>query len=148
MLSACLVIGICQASKCIGGIIRDRKLVLKNCLRDLTKSGGMPSSHSAFVSALTFSIGYQKGFTSEIFALSAVFTSIVIHDAVRVRGAVGRLEQTLNRLIVNENRDIPQLPEDLGHTELETLVGVIFGSVGGLLFTLLLNNLILRFFTE
>ena len=35
-------------------------------------SGGMPSSHSSFVMALTMSIGFTQGFDSGAFAISAV----------------------------------------------------------------------------
>ena len=34
-------------------------------------SGGMPSSHSSFVMALTMSIGFTQGFDSVVFAISA-----------------------------------------------------------------------------
>lgn len=53
-------------------------------------TGGMPSSHSAVVSAMAVAMGLEYGFNSPFFALSMLFAFIVMHDAVKVRSAVGK----------------------------------------------------------
>lgn len=48
-------------------------------------SGGMPSSHSSFVTCLAMLVGFDKGFASTEFAMTAVFAIIVMYDASGVR---------------------------------------------------------------
>ncbi|MDR1559829.1 MAG: divergent PAP2 family protein, partial [Clostridiales bacterium] len=64
----------------------------------IVSSGGMPSSHSSFVTAMTTSIGFKEGFNSSIFALSAVFSLVVMYDAAGVRRAAGRQATAINML--------------------------------------------------
>ena len=45
--------------------------------KQLVGSGGMPSSHSATVTALAVAVGLQEGFASSLFATAAVFASVV-----------------------------------------------------------------------
>ena len=54
-------------------------------LTDAFQSGGMPSSHSAFMVALTTVIGLNEGFDSAIFGLSLAITAIVMYDARELR---------------------------------------------------------------
>ena len=53
-------------------------------------SGGFPSSHSSTVTALSLSIGIQEGFDSAIFAVTTIFSFIVMYDATGVRRETGR----------------------------------------------------------
>ncbi len=98
----------------------------------LVSAGGMPSAHSALVTALAVSVGLRSGFGSELFAVVAVFGAIVIFDALRLRGAVGEHARLLNRLLALH----PQLPapaplqEAIGHTPAEIAAGIVVG--GGL----------------
>jgi hypothetical protein len=43
----------------------------------LIGSGGMPSSHSATVTALAVAIGFQDGFSCSLFATATIFASVV-----------------------------------------------------------------------
>src|SRR5690625_349905 len=52
-------------------------------------TGSMPSSHSAAVSALTTSIGIIEGISSPIFAVSFVFSIIIMFDSTGIRSEVG-----------------------------------------------------------
>lgn len=52
---------------------RDRRWDLKQ----LVGSGGMPSSHSATVTALAAAIGLQEGFGGSMFAISLVIACVV-----------------------------------------------------------------------
>ena len=93
-------------------------------------AGGLPSSHSAMVTALATALGYQHGFDSGLFAIAAVFALIVLYDAMGIRHAVGQQGHFLNRL-QEEGAVLPRrperLPELVGHTFWEVLVGVLWG---------------------
>ncbi len=74
-------------------------------------SGGMPSSHSSFVMALTTSIGQIYGYDSAYFAISMVFSFIVMYDAANVRLEAGRQAAVIN--LIFEVLDNPDLyPEE------------------------------------
>jgi uncharacterized protein len=45
--------------------------------RQLLASGGMPSSHSATVTALAVAVGVQEGFRSATFATALIFAFVV-----------------------------------------------------------------------
>lgn len=97
----------------------------------IVSSGGMPSSHSALVTALAFSIGFTEGFSSTIFALSFVIGLIVMYDASGVRRAAGKQAEVLNIFIKNfEKYGIKidfKLKELLGHSPIEVLMGALLG---------------------
>lgn len=102
-------------------------------------SGGMPSSHSAFVTALAVVIGAQYGLGSVTFALAAAFGLVVMYDACGVRRAVGEQAKVLNNIIValKENSTIGSekaLKEILGHSPFQVVMGCILGVVIGLMF--------------
>lgn len=96
-------------------------------------SGGMPSSHAAFVSSLSTLIGLRYGFDSDLFAIVTVFSLIIIYDAGGVRRAVGIQANILNRLINHLEQGKTLLKEDLkeliGHTPIEVLAGVLLGII-------------------
>lgn len=101
---------------------------------DLVVTGGMPSSHSAFVTSLATSIYLQEG-ASTAFAVSLVLAFIVLRDAFGVRRTVGEegrlISEILKRLKLNTDTHIA-----LGHTPLQVLVGALMGGVvaGGVYF--------------
>ncbi len=102
-------------------------------------ASGMPSAHSAFVTALATSIGVKHGVQSDIFAVSAVFAAIVVYDSFRLRGQVQRHAEVLNQLLKPRldvsaqpvhgkatNRTV-RLSEHVGHTVPEIIAGVAWG---------------------
>ncbi|HPT82449.1 MAG TPA: divergent PAP2 family protein [Limnochordia bacterium] len=98
--------------------------------RRLVEPGGMPSSHSAFVTSLATGIGLTEGFDSTIFALAAVFALIVMYDAAGVRRAAGKQARVLNAIIEDLNRrelHPERLRELLGHTPVEVVAGALLG---------------------
>lgn len=103
------------------------------------ETGGMPSSHSATVSALAVAVGLEEGFGSSLFAVAAVLALIVMYDATGIRRAAGLHAQLLNQLVqelqrVLEKGPAPEpLKELLGHTYLEVLVGALLGAFVALL---------------
>lgn len=101
----------------------------------LFQAGGMPSSHSAMVSATSLSIGMIFGFDTPIFAMSAVFAGIVIYDATGVRRESGKQAVLINSIIeeLTKGKIPPQekLKEVLGHTPGEAILGTVLGlSIG------------------
>lgn len=104
-----------------------------------TASGGMPSSHTAFVIAATTMIGKAEGVESSIFALAVVLSIVVMYDAMNVRRAVGHMGQTLNQIINKINKagklDVENVKEILGHSPLQVFAGLVLGLVVGMLFS-------------
>ncbi|ONI38820.1 hypothetical protein AN639_06975 [Candidatus Epulonipiscium fishelsonii] len=105
----------------------------------LTSAGGMPSSHSSFTMALAVGVGQVYGYDSALFAISAVFSFVVMYDATNVRLEAGKQAQVLNRLVENiqfNNNFIfkfdIKLKELLGHTPLQVLAGAILGIIVGI----------------
>ena len=99
------------------------------------QAGGMPSSHSAMVSATALSIGLIMGFDTAVFAVAAIFAMIVIYDATGVRRESGRQAVLINSIIeeFSKGKIPPQekLKEVLGHTPGEAILGTLLGlSIG------------------
>ena len=102
-------------------------------LRYFVTSGGMPSAHSAIVSALATSVAMVEGLTSVAFGISVMLALIVMYDAAGVRRSVGKQAIVLNRVVkeLRERRPIAELEynlrEFIGHTPFQVLVGAILG---------------------
>src|SRR5574339_579997 len=99
----------------------------------LLTTGGMPSSHSALVTATTLAIGLYFGFDNPTFALGVVITMVVTYDAAGVRQQAGIHAQRINVLFEELLRGHPIIEKDLrevlGHTPLEVVGGIILGIV-------------------
>ena len=97
----------------------------------LSSAGGMPSAHSALVSALSVAVGLTDGFDSPEAMIAVGFATITIADAVSIRRAAGEQAALLNRIVEHLNKTAPfeaeRLRERLGHRRREALVGVLFG---------------------
>ena len=93
--------------------------------------GGMPSGHSATVTAIAVSCGMELGFDSPIFAVACFMAIIVMHDAMGVRRETGKQSQVLNHLVevVYAKNLTPEekLKEFVGHTPLQVFFGFILG---------------------
>lgn len=135
---------IAQFYKVITSIITDKKLNISR----LWDTGGMPSSHSSTVSCLTTCIALKYGIKSDIFAITIIFSSIVMYDAAGIRRAAGKQAGVLNNfiekitLLIGEKKyeqyfgeKTEKLKELLGHTPTEVLVGIILGILVGICFT-------------
>ncbi len=91
-------------------------------------TGGMPSAHTAFVSALTVSLGLHHGFASEFFTVAFVFSVIMVYDLVRVRGAVHAHSRILGMLLEQvQLRQKIVLPHLVSHSMPEIIVGLVVG---------------------
>jgi acid phosphatase family membrane protein YuiD len=97
----------------------------------VTSTGGMPSSHSATVSALALAVGLFDGFTSAGFAISMVLAGVVLHDAVTIRRQAGmqaaRINIIFDNLLAGHALTEKDLKEVLGHTPFEVAAGVGIG---------------------
>ena len=121
---------IAQTLKVIFVLIKYKKFDVKR----FVGSGGMPSSHSSTVCALTVAIGITNGFGSDIFALATVLSLVVMYDAAGVRRAAGQQAKILNKIIDDWKKASPaetekKLKELLGHTPFEVIAGAVLGVV-------------------
>ena len=96
-------------------------------------AGGMPSSHSAIVSAAALGIGLIEGFDAPLFGLSIVIAMVVIYDATGVRRQAGLQAHKINYLFEELLSGHPiseeTLKELLGHTPLQAFGGILLGIV-------------------
>lgn len=99
----------------------------------LFRAGGMPSSHSAMVSAAALSIGLYMGFDQPIFAIASILAMIVIYDATGIRRETGRQAVLINTMIEDLAKgklaQVDRLKEVLGHTPGEAVLGTLLGLV-------------------
>ncbi len=119
---------IAQALKVIFVLIKDKKLDFYR----LIGSGGMPSSHSAFVVSLATGVGLTDGISGVGFAIAFVLAFVVMYDAAGVRRAAGQQAKILNRIVEEWETDDfekkgKKLKELLGHTPLEVFAGAVLG---------------------
>ena len=99
--------------------------------------GGMPSAHSASVSALAISTCRMCGFTSTEFAIAFMLACIVMYDATSVRRQAGEHAKAINIVVDKvdslekdddeEDLNIKELKEVLGHTPFEVMAGSLLG---------------------
>ncbi len=101
-------------------------------------AGGMPSSHTAIVTSITTMVGRSQGLNSVIFAVSLIFSLVVMYDACGVRRQAGKQARILNDIVNTPGLTTVQvrekLVEALGHTPLQVIIGAIVGFVAGMLF--------------
>ncbi|MBU1164045.1 divergent PAP2 family protein [Patescibacteria group bacterium] len=107
--------------------------------------GGMPSSHTAIVTSLTTVVALVEGLSSAVFAVAAIFSFIIIRDAFTFRKHLEDKSRIVNQLVKklpeSEQKKYPTLPNDLGHTVSEVIVGIVWGFS----LTVLLNWLITNY---
>ncbi len=130
LAAAFLTMALCQLFKFIKASLRAKRILWAN----LFHTGGMPSSHSAFTSALMVSVGMMSGFDSDAFALAAVFGAIVMYDAWRLRGAVQKQGEALLELMRASNPAV-EAPfiKNIGHSLSEIASGLAVGAASALL---------------
>lgn len=124
-----------QIFKFLADAVKNKKINF----RRLVETGGMPSSHSATVTSLMTAIGMAEGLASPLFAVSFVFSIIVMYDAAGVRRAAGKQASILNQLINSNQVHVDtnvKLKELLGHTPVQVFVGAAYGVLVGIIFTI------------
>ncbi|XP_054787053.1 uncharacterized protein LOC129293237 [Prosopis cineraria] len=130
LISAFVAFVVAQSTKFFSVWFKERRCDLKQ----LVGSGGMPSSHSATVTALAAAIGFQEGLGGSLFAIALLLACIVMYDATGVRLQAGRQAEVLNQIIYELPDEHPlaeriPLRELLGHTPVQVIVGGILGLI-------------------
>jgi len=121
--------GLAQFIKVLIELVKNHHLDLSR----MVSSGGMPSAHSATVSALATALGMTQGLASPVFAISIILAGVVLYDSAGVRQAVGQQAAVVNRIIreLRERRPMAELEHDLreliGHTPFQVGAGVAIG---------------------
>jgi len=127
-------------AKLIINAVRSKKISYKK----MATYGGMPSSHTAFVMAAVFGIGFDKefGWRDPLFTISLVVAMIVIIDAVRLRGTVDRLKNIIKQLVENDKELNGKvvIPKNIAHTSAEVIGGIVFAFLYTLVFYLFFYN--------
>ena len=140
LLSNPVFIGALLGWFCAQGIKIILELVLNRTfsIERLFGSGGMPSSHSATVTALAVTTAARYGFSGFEFPLAFFFAFIVMYDARGVRRETGEQAKAINamiKFIENMGTDIPgpdEFKELVGHTPLQVAAGAVLGLIVGL----------------
>ena len=119
-------------------VLLDLLLLRQFRMERFVSSGGMPSSHSAFVVSCTTAIGRLHGMDGPLFALAVVLSSVVMYDACNVRRSAGDTAHLVNELLGHLEKLTAQeladnLKEVMGHTPLQVIAGAILGLLVGLL---------------
>ena len=125
---------IAQLLKAIINLLVNKKFSLERLFGD----GGMPSGHSATVSALAVTCGIEVGFDSPLFAVAAILAIIVMHDATGVRRETGKQATALIGIAtvigdyfseVDKKVKDEKLKVMVGHSPLQVVIGAILGCV-------------------
>ena len=130
-----------QSVKVLLHIIKYKKMDLKFLLI----SGHMPSAHTAFVVSITMVVAFFDGIYSTAFAISLVFSYIVVYDALKIRTNIGYNGEIVNKLVKEipgiKKENYPILRERVGHKPLEVLAGAILGFILTIFLIVLLESL-------
>jgi uncharacterized protein len=88
------------------------------------RSGGMPSTHSAFVTSLLIIVWQKTGIHSTEFAIAFVVACLFWYDAMVSRREIGEQAKVLNQL-----QKLNVLKERIGHSLKEVVGGIVFGGI-------------------
>jgi acid phosphatase family membrane protein YuiD len=105
----------------------------------LIGDGGMPSSHSATVTAVAATSALYYGLASFEFGVTLILAFIVMHDAMGVRKETGKHAVLLNDMIEffdSMGKDLTpedKLKEFVGHSPMQVVAGAALGLIVALL---------------
>ncbi|XP_042040139.1 uncharacterized membrane protein YuiD-like [Salvia splendens] len=130
LISALLACAIAQFLKPFTIWLKDKKWDS----RKMVSSGGMPSSHSATVTALATAIGLEEGVGAASFSIAVVLACVVMYDATGIRLHAGRQAELLNQIVCELPPEHPvanvrPLRDSLGHTPLQVVAGALLGCI-------------------
>ncbi|PWA96394.1 acid phosphatase/vanadium-dependent haloperoxidase-related protein [Artemisia annua] len=130
LLSALLAFALAQSIKVVTTWYKEKRWDLKQ----LMGSGGMPSSHSATVTALAVAVAFHDGIGGTTFATALILACVVMYDATGVRLQAGRQAEVLNQIVYELPAEHPlaetrPLRELLGHTPPQVFAGWLLGFV-------------------
>ncbi len=121
-----------QILKSLVALLRNRPRTAKSILLNMFwTTGGMPSSHSAVVSALATSVGFVQGVDTPLFIVTLFYAILTFRDALGVRRAAGMQARAINQILRSIARDrkhgVKPVKEINGHTGPEVIVGALIG---------------------
>ncbi|KAL1562970.1 hypothetical protein AAHA92_05483 [Salvia divinorum] len=128
LISALLACAVAQFLKPFTTWLKDSKWDS----RKMVSSGGMPSSHSATVTALATAIGLEEGVGAASFSIAVVLACVVMYDATGIRLHAGRQAELLNQIVCefppgHPVANVRPLRDSLGHTPLQVFAGALLG---------------------
>jgi len=94
--------------------------------RFFLQNGGMPSTHTSTTVALSMTLLFNTGFT-ELFAVAALFTIVVMNDAMKIRLEAGEEAKILNKVMEKDKILHKRLTKRIGHTPWEVFIGFLVG---------------------
>ena len=129
LMSAVMGWLIAQILKIFTGIFRVREFSFRSMMFG---TGGMPSSHSASVTALATAMAIREGLGSPLFAITALLCIIVMNDATGVRRETGKQSKALNLILKDMFSHSPEKLDEnfrelIGHTPLQVVCGALTG---------------------
>lgn len=129
---------IAQLTKIVINGIVTKKFDIERLVGD----GGMPSGHSATVTAMALMTGFRLGFDNPIFGIAMIFAIVVMHDATGVRQEAGKHARSIIELTEIFNEYLLEHDEEVKLEKLKTLVGhtplqVVCGAGVGILVVVL-----------
>ncbi|MCK4799012.1 MAG: divergent PAP2 family protein [Spirochaetes bacterium] len=117
----------------------------KISFEDMANYGGMPSSHTVFVTSFTFGIAldHNFGWNHPFFTLSLIISAIILIDTIRFRGTVDKLNDILKE-VVEKDKELKQsikFPKHIAHSASEVVGGIIFSFLYTITFYLFLYRI-------
>ena len=146
LMVSCLSWLIAQILKTIINSVINKEFTISRLWGD----GGMPSGHSATVTAMALMTGFRCGFSSPVFGLAMVLAIIVMHDATGVRQEAGKharsiieLTEIFNEYIAEDDDELKleKLKTLVGHTPLQVVCGAGVGIVVVVLYLLITKDI-------
>ncbi|KAG6544458.1 hypothetical protein Mapa_014096 [Marchantia paleacea] len=75
----------------------------------IIKPGGMPSTHSAVVTAAATAMGLERGFSDSLFGFSVIVAALFMYDAQGVRRSVGKQAEVINTIVFTQmSNSVPE----------------------------------------
>lgn len=136
---------IAQLTKIVINAIVNKKFDIERLFGD----GGMPSGHSATVTAMALMTGFRLGFDNPIFGIAMLFAIVVMHDATGVRQEAGKharsiieLTDLFNEYLLehDEKVKLDKLKTLVGHTPLQVVCGAAVGIIVVVVYLLITND--------
>jgi hypothetical protein len=118
LISFIITLVVVQSIKLLYYKIKGRKFKWKMLIED----GGMPSNHSAIVSALTAAVYFEQGL-SVLFFVTLIFSFIIFKDAFGVRMDSQKHAELLKQITKKK------LNTHIGHTPLQVCIGILTGII-------------------
>lgn len=107
---------------------------------DMIQSGGLPSSHSAFMVAITTVVGLDQGIKSVAFGILFSVTAIILYDSVGVRRTTGEQIVAIQELAEHDNKRLKTVIHVArGHSYPEVSAGCFVGLIVGLVLNALIK---------